>query len=117
MILPDDVVILHDMKRPWHTCNDEKKKVANCRNIFEKIWRAWVYVVQGTGGSHVGGSDNDGARDADKAEWFVKVDSDTFLFPENVGQYVTSRNWKHDEQHYFGHVLNHRKSDRGVAIV
>ncbi|KAL7533422.1 hypothetical protein ACHAXR_005223 [Thalassiosira sp. AJA248-18] len=122
---PNDVVILHDMKRPWHTCgskeNDEEKKekpIENCRNIFEKVWRMIVYVGFGTGGASVGDSRaNEHEMDAFKAEWFVKVDSDTFLFPENVSPYVESKKWSFNDHHYFGHVLNHRRIDRKVSIV
>mmetsp|Transcript_36363 Transcript_36363/g.67548 ORF Transcript_36363/g.67548 Transcript_36363/m.67548 type:complete len:680 (+) Transcript_36363:100-2139(+) len=119
LILPDDVVILHDMKRPWHTCgsqeNEENNKpIGNCRNIFEKVWRMIVHVAYGLDGSRDGGEHG---SNASGAEWFVKVDSDTFLFPENVGRYVEARKWSYNDQHYFGHVLNHRKDDRGVSIV
>ncbi|KAL7498377.1 hypothetical protein ACHAWT_006336 [Skeletonema menzelii] len=113
--LPKDVVVLHDMQRPWHSCegiNDEDK---TCRNIWEKIWRAWVYVVTGKGGSTPAGSDV--IIGANSSEWFVKVDADTFLFPENLSRYVKSRGWSYDDHHYFGHVLHHRVKDRGVPIV
>ena len=46
MALPNDVVILHDMKRPWHTMcgsqDDEQrlKEFGNCRNIWEKVSRS-----------------------------------------------------------------------------
>ena len=121
LTLPNDVVVLHDMQRPWHTCSAEEnrknqKRIGNCRNIWEKIWRAWVYVVYGSGGSGVVGEEK-GVTDAYKAEWFVKVDADTFLFPENVRRYVEYKNWSYNDHHYFGHVLNHRISDRGVPIV
>jgi len=35
--LPDDVVVIYDMERPWNsdTCLDSE--VGNCRNIWEKI--------------------------------------------------------------------------------
>jgi len=123
--LPDDVVVLHSMKRPWHTCSDEENKksgkpVGTCRNIWEKIWRAWVYTVYGTTGSHVNyeaGKNENGKTDVYNAEWFVKVDADTYLFPENLPRYIESRKWDYNDQHYFGHVLNHRKGDRGVSIV
>jgi hypothetical protein len=122
--LPNDVVILHDMKRPWHTCRAEENKKnqkpeGNCRNIWEKIWRSWVYVATDVvGGRRLSGSEKDkSVADAYKAEWFVKVDADTFLFPENLSRYVESRNWSYNDSHYFGHVLNHRRSDRGVSIV
>lgn len=136
MTLPDDVVILHNMRRPWHTCgseeNEEKNKpIGNCRNIFEKVWRMITYVGYGSGGFRVGDSwaghhfDSDGKivkedehdADAYRAEWFVKVDSDTYLFPDNVGRYVEARKWSYNDNHYFGHVLNHRRDDRGVSIV
>ena len=121
--LPNDVVVLHDMKRPWHNCPKSHAEDGSCRNIWEKIWRAWVYVVTGKGGSLVGTDDDNIANnvtvntDAYKAEWFVKVDADTWLFPENLSRYVQSRNWSYTQQHYFGHVLNHRIEDRGVSIV
>ncbi|KAL9184180.1 hypothetical protein ACHAXT_002266 [Thalassiosira profunda] len=126
LTLPEDVVVLHGMRRPWHTCgskeNEEKDKpVGTCRNIFEKVWRMLVYVVFGTGGASVGhnriSSKDELETDAYKAEWFVKVDADTFLFPDNVGPYVESREWSYNDHHYFGHVLNHRQNDRGVSIV
>ena len=120
--LPDDVVVLHDMQRPWHTCGenndeegDDKAADETCRNIWEKIWRSWVYVVTGKGGSTPTGSDV--YVGANISEWFVKVDADTFLFPENLSRYVESRNWSYNDHHYFGHVLHHRVKDRGVPIV
>lgn len=125
MSLPNDVVILHSMKRPWHTCSDKENKksgkpVGTCRNIWEKIWRAWVYTVYGTTGSHINDEarkNENGKTDVYNAEWFVKVDADTYLFPENLPRYIESRKWNYNDQHYFGHVLNHRREDRGVSIV
>ena len=126
MALPHDVVILHNMRRPWNTCGveDNKKQnkpAGNCRNIFEKVWRMMVYVGDGSGGTCIGDArlaEQDGIKlGADRAEWFVKVDQDTFLFPENVPRYAESKKWTYDDYHYFGHVLNHRRSDRGVSIV
>jgi len=86
---PDDVVILHGMRRPWHaSCpiDGRIKEFGNCRNIWEKIWRMMVFVAHGSSGVSVGDSrrdhqDGGEERDAYRAEWFVKVDSDTFLFP------------------------------------
>jgi len=123
LTIPNDVVILHDMEREWHTCNsgeNNRKSDETCRNIWEKIWRAWVHVVYGpTGGFRRGVAIkvHEETSFAFKAEWFVKVDADTYLFPENVARYVEWKKWSHDEHHYFGHVLNHRVSDRGVSIV
>ena len=115
LTLPNDVVVLHDMRRPWHTCRDEDEEEFTCRNIWEKIWRAWVYVATGKGGSTPSSSDFDVGVNA--CEWFVKVDADTYLFPENLIRYVKSRNWSYNDHHYFGHVLHHRKTDRNVSIV
>ena len=77
LTLPDDVIILHGMRRPWHTCRlkeneNTNKPTGNCRNIFEKVWRMIVHVA---------------SEGAERADWFVKVDSDTFLFPDHVGRY------------------------------
>jgi len=115
LTLPNDVVVLHDMQRQWHTCNGEKNEDETCRNIWEKVWRSWVFVVSGRGGSTPISSDVDVG--VNSCEWFVKVDADTYLFPENLSRYVKSRNWSYNDHHYFGHVLNHRVNDRGVPIV
>ncbi|KAL7471995.1 hypothetical protein ACHAXS_012300 [Conticribra weissflogii] len=123
LTIPGDVVILHDMQRQWHTCKNgenSRKSDETCRNIWEKIWRAWVHVVYGpTGGFKRGsaGKVHEETSYAFKAEWFVKVDADTYLFPENVERFVEWKKWSHDEHHYFGNVLNHRVTDRGVSIV
>ena len=122
MTLPDDVVILHDMRRPWHSCGKQKmKNQGNCRNIFEKVWRMAVYIADGSGGTCVGDDrlvEVDGLKvGVERAEWFIKADQDTFLFPDNVGRYIETRNWSYNDPHYFGHVLNHRKEDRGVSFV
>ncbi|KAL7552183.1 hypothetical protein ACHAWF_017991 [Thalassiosira exigua] len=105
--MPEDAVVLHGMRRPWHTCGSEENEARNkpegtCRNIFEKVWRMISHVAR---------------YESDAAEWFVKVDADSYLFPSNVGRYVRGRNWTHDEHRYFGHVLHHRKDDRDASIV
>jgi len=122
LTLPNDVVILHDMRRPWHSCGKQKmKNQGNCRNIFEKVWRMAVYIADGSGGTCVGDdrlAEVDGLKfGVERAEWFIKADQDTFLFPDNVGRYIELRNWTYNDPHYFGHVLNHRKEDRGVSFV
>jgi hypothetical protein len=125
LTLPNDVVILHSMQRPWHTCSVEDneqsgKPIGNCRNIWEKIWRGWVYTVYGSTGSHATpemGQNENGKTDVYNAEWFAKVDADTYLFPDNLPRYVENKGWDYNDQHYFGHVLNHRISDRKVSIV
>ena len=108
--IPGDVVVLRDIKRPWNSCLDDKdercalgmEEFGNARNIWEKIWRAWVYV--------------DDTGDSDIAEWYVKIDSDSFLFPENLKHYVTEKGWTPEEHHYFGLILRHR-INIGVTMI
>ena len=76
-------------------------RLTHVAKVFEKVWRMIVHVA---------------GAEAGRAEWFVKVDADTWLFPEHVGRVAEAWGWRHDEPHYFGHVLHHRESDRGVAI-
>mmetsp|Transcript_38318 Transcript_38318/g.70297 ORF Transcript_38318/g.70297 Transcript_38318/m.70297 type:complete len:482 (+) Transcript_38318:26-1471(+) len=92
---PDNVIFI-DMTRPWTGCTDGKSgKPKLCRHIWEKMWQSWVYV---------------GDHHLDEAEWFCKVDYDTFFFPENLQYYVRDKNgWDpYNEHHYFGLVLGHR---------
>ena len=89
-LVPTDVVVVKEMTRPWNTCKEE-----TCRNIWEKIWRSWILV--------------DSSGDVDTAEWFVKIDADSFLFPENAKRYIRAKGWSPDDHHYFGHVLRHEQ--------
>jgi len=106
---PDNVVFIN-MTRTWNNCAkvmDKKtgkmvKKV--CRHIWEKMWRSWVYVQE---------------HNMDQAEWFCKVDYDTFFFPENLKYFVRDeKKWNPmEEHHYFGHWMAHRKAGREPMIV
>jgi len=92
---PDNVIFVN-MTRPWTGCKDAKTGEPKiCRHIWEKMWRSWIYVKD---------------HHLDQAEWFCKVDFDTFFFPENLQYYVRDvMNWDpYKEHHYFGHVLYHR---------
>ena len=89
---PDNVIFMN-MTRSWDGCTDKKTgKPTICRHIWEKMWRSWIYVDE---------------NHADRAEWFCKVDYDTFLFPENLQYYVQDfKKWNaKEEHHYFGHKL------------
>lgn len=66
-----------------------------CRHIWEKVWRMWVWVEE-----HI----------ADRADWFLKIDTDTFLFPENLRRYV--KGLSPDRDLYTGHLLYHRLKDQ-----
>jgi hypothetical protein len=92
---PDNVHFIN-MTRPWTGCKDKKDgnpKV--CRHIWEKMWRSWVYV---------------GDHHLNEAEWFCKVDYDTFFFPENLQYFVRDdKGWdSYNEHHYFGLELAHQ---------
>jgi hypothetical protein len=92
---PDNVVFMN-MTRSWDGCTDKKTgKPKICRHIWEKMWRSWVYVAD----NHI-----------DRAEWFCKIDYDTFFFPENLQYYVQDyKKWDAKTQHhYFGHLLYYR---------
>lgn len=99
--LPSDVVVLHDMRRPWHTCDRD-----DCRNIWEKVWRSVLWI-------------GNSAADVESADWdwSAKVDSDTFLFPENLRRYVNEMGWSPDDKHYFGHWLDHTNRRDQAPIV
>ena len=93
---PDNVVFVN-MTRSWDGCTDAKTgKPKICRHIWEKMWRSWVYVAD---------------RHSDRAEWFCKIDYDTYFFPENLQYFVKDvQRWDDAAtgQHYFGHLLYHR---------
>eukprot|EP00956_Cyclotella_meneghiniana_P015342 scaffold23394_cov42-Cyclotella_meneghiniana.AAC.9 len=93
---PSNVIFIN-MTRSWDGCLDLKtSKPKICRHIWEKMWRSWVYV-----------SDNHLQR----AEWFCKIDYDTYFFPENLQYYIQDyKRWDDATtgQHYFGHLLYHR---------
>lgn len=117
LTLPDDIIVLHDMKRYWHTCDDgfytsaknktdtqqQQQMSGNCRNIWEKIWRTIRWI--------------DTNNNTDLAHWFVKVDSDTYLFPKNMKHYVSQKNWSYEDHHYFGHKLWHTDRPGQAPIV
>ena len=65
----------------------------NRTHCFQPL--AWIYVAD----NHL-----------NEAEWFCKVDYDTYFFPENLQYYVRDlKNWDaYNEHHYFGLVLGHR---------
>jgi hypothetical protein len=66
------------------------------------VWRSWICKGQ-------------------QAEWFCKVDYDTYFFPQNLKYYVNDYNmhWDTDtEYHYFGHVIqSHHNGPSMIASV
>eukprot|EP00573_Skeletonema_grethae_P000549 CAMPEP_0201691180 /NCGR_PEP_ID=MMETSP0578-20130828/4415_1 /ASSEMBLY_ACC=CAM_ASM_000663 /TAXON_ID=267565 /ORGANISM="Skeletonema grethea, Strain CCMP 1804" /LENGTH=484 /DNA_ID=CAMNT_0048176337 /DNA_START=16 /DNA_END=1470 /DNA_ORIENTATION=+ len=105
---PSNVKFIN-MTRSWENCDPTtdrqgriQKKV--CRHIWEKMWRSWVYVDE---------------HHKTDAEWFCKVDYDTFFFPDNLKYYVRDvKQWDPlTEHHYFGHVIQHRsRRDRPMVV-
>jgi hypothetical protein len=63
-----------------------------CGDLFHKVGLAFRYVA---------------ANEIDKADWFVKLDTDTFLFPEGIRAHVKRKGYLPTEPHYFGHILYH----------
>ena len=78
-------------KKKQPPCNDGMP----CRHIWEKVWRAWVYVY-----TH--------PEELDSADWFFKIDDDTLVNPETVKRTILRKRWTPDEGFYFGHKLYHQ---------
>jgi hypothetical protein len=94
--LPSNVVNLTTMRRmlPKPACPRGGPRNGPCRHIWEKVWRAWLWVSK---------------NEIHLAEWFAKVDDDTFVYPEQLRAHVRQQGWRADERHYFGAKLFHRE--------
>jgi len=44
-------------------------------------------------------------NDLESAEWFLKIDDDTYFIPSNLRKWVRDHSWDPDEPHYFGHTV------------
>mmetsp|Transcript_5195 Transcript_5195/g.7950 ORF Transcript_5195/g.7950 Transcript_5195/m.7950 type:complete len:436 (+) Transcript_5195:441-1748(+) len=86
-----DIVIVPMKRKSGGMCSDNKP----CRHIWEKVWRSWDWVA---------------ANDLDKAEWFFKIDDDTYFIPSNVRKFTRERNWNPDDPYYFGHQFYQTES-------
>jgi len=73
-----------------------------CRHIWEKVWRSWVWI---------------GRHDIDKADYFCKIDDDSFFVPANLRKYVTEQRWSADDPHYFGHRFMREDGDAIISGV
>lgn len=91
---PEDVVSLTTLKRKPNDRQGPDRMPA--KHIWEKVWRSWVHVAENY---------------IDSAEWFTKIDHDTYFFPDHIKHLVVSRNWSADDTHYFGQKLYHRKDE------
>jgi len=70
------------------SCSSNGQKIA-CRHIWEKVWRSWVYIAD---------------NDLDKADFFFKIDDDSFVFIEFLKLYFEQHDWDPEIPRYFGQV-------------
>jgi len=105
---PSNVKFIN-MTRTWECPPTYNKRTGRteqkvCRHIWEKMWRSWVYVD---------------THHKNDAEWFCKIDYDTFFFPDNFKYYVRDvKDWDPvGEHHYFGHVIQHRSRKDAPMVV
>lgn len=64
----------------------------SCRNIYDVMWHVWAHVYE---------------HERNSADWFMKTDTDSFVWPSNLRKLIRKRGWKPSHPHYFGHVLRH----------
>eukprot|EP00040_Diaphanoeca_grandis_P007681 m.41862 g.41862 ORF g.41862 m.41862 type:complete len:812 (+) comp18935_c0_seq1:266-2701(+) len=103
--LPDNVIEMKSLNRTYGcTLCGPAANLEPCKHIWEKVWRMWVWVAE---------------HESHMAEWFVKLDDDSFLFPENVLYYARVSGLNHNELHYFGNEANHRHTPiiLGAAVI
>jgi hypothetical protein len=87
-IVRENDVMTRDKHYVNKSCTFGTVKMA-CRNIWEKVWRSWVYVFE---------------HDLEQADWFFKIDDDTYVFTEFLKMYIDGKGWAPEEDRYFGHV-------------
>lgn len=69
------------------------------RNIWDKVHRMWVKIAD---------------KYIDDAEWFLKVDDDTYLYPDNLREFTKFYNPRIPR--YFGHVLYQEWKDNNIVF-
>jgi hypothetical protein len=69
------------------------------RNIWEKMYRTWIHIEE----NYI----ND-------FEWFVKVDDDSYLFVDNLRNFV--KYYDTNVPHYFGHTLMFRWKEDNIVF-
>jgi len=79
--------------------NITRKQSQGTRNIWEKVYKMWIKVYT----DHL-----------EEAEWFLKVDDDSFVAYHNLQGFLQYYNA--DEPHYLGHVLLHRWKNDNIAF-
>ena len=71
----------------------------NYRNIWEKSWRTWQYV---------------GTHHLEDAEWFLKIDDDTFFSPINFKGFA--RYFNPNKKWYFGNTMMHQWQGSNIVF-
>ena len=71
-----------------------------CRNIWEPVRLAWSWVYE---------------HDSLACDWYIKVDSDTFLWGKNLIAETKRQGWDSAEPFYFGKLLRHIPGNPFVA--
>lgn len=56
-------------------------------------------------------------NDIDKAEWFVKIDDDSFFIPSNLRRFIREKGWSPLESHFFGHKVWHDEQKAYISGV
>ena len=69
------------------------------RNIWEKSWKMWRYL---------------GQEKLDEADWFLKIDDDTFFSAINFKGFVRYLN--PEQPYYLGHTLMHLWKSRNIVF-
>ncbi len=78
-------VMLRDNKYASTSCSFKSDKMA-CRNI----WGAAGCTCPST--------------TVEQADWFFKIDDDTFVFTEFLKMFIEAKGWTPEQDRYFGHV-------------
>jgi len=87
------IVLLRDLVRNGHEkqCVEDALIPSPCMHTWEKTWRMLLFASKTA---------------VDTADYFLKVDDDTLVFPAQVRAFITERGWQRaDDAHYFGHEL------------
>lgn len=92
-LVPDDFPSIGEIL----VVNTTRPSEGSKRNVWEKVHLMWAAI-----GEHY----------INKAEWFLKVDDDSFLFTQNLKRFVQFYNPM--VPHYLGHTLTFRWSENIV---
>jgi len=72
----------------------------SARNIWEKVWNTWLHIAT--------------TELLHEAEWFLKIDDDTFFSPENFKGFT--RYLDPEQPYYIGHTILWRWSSSNIVF-